>query len=127
MNNSKRETILAALLTSPTVLDASRACGVPRRTITRWLSRPDFKAEYDAARGQIVQNAWAGLNERLGEAISVVGELMQEGPPYVRLQAARTVLEFALRAEEVHNITPRLEALEAAQNGFDWPVKGGFR
>lgn len=39
-------------------------------------------------------------------------------PPQTRLNAARTTLEFTLKATEQLDILTRLEALEAAQNGL---------
>lgn len=63
--------------------------------------------------------AWDGLRGSLEDATAVVRELMADplAPPQTRLNAARTVLEFALKATEQLDILTRLEALEAAHNG----------
>jgi hypothetical protein len=115
MATAKRELMLGALLANPTIRDASKACGVPERTLYTWLRRPDFKAEYDRRRGQLIQNAWDALHARLSAAVDVVAELMEEPstPPQVRLSAARTVIDYSLKATEQLDILPRLEALEA--------------
>ena len=100
MNNGREEKILAALLATSTVRDASKKCGVP----------------------ELVRVAWDGLRGSLEDATAVVRELMADplAPPQTRLNAARTVLEFTLRATEQLDILTRLEALEAAQNGPHW-------
>lgn len=119
MTNSKRELMLSALLANPTIRDASKACDVPERTLYTWLRRPDFKAEYDRRRGQLVQSAWNALHGRLSEAIDIVADMMRDTStsPQIRLSAARAIIEYSLRSVEQLDILPRLEALEAAQNG----------
>lgn len=126
MKSPRREIIMTALLNSPTIREASKVCGVPERTIYTWLNKPDFKAEYEHRRGQLVQSAWDLLRGKLTEAIGVVSELMEdEGtPPQVRLNAARSVLEYSLRATEQLDLLPRLEALEAAQSGREQHAGG---
>ena len=44
MNNGREEKILAALLATSTVRDASKKCGVPERTIHRRLADPRTSA-----------------------------------------------------------------------------------
>ena len=63
---------------------------------------------------------YAMLRGSLEDATSVVRELMADplAPPQTRLNAARTTLEFTLKATEQLDILTRLEALEAAQNGL---------
>ena len=120
MNNGREEKILAALLATSTVRDASKKCGVPERTIHRRLADPNFRAEYQQRRSELVRVAWDGLRGSLEDATAVVRELMADplAPPQTRLNAARTTLEFTLKATEQLDILTRLEALEAAQNGL---------
>ncbi len=122
MNNARTEKILAALLATSTVRDASKKCGVPERTVYRYLAHPDFREKYQRQRTELTRVAWDGLRGSLEDATAVVRELMADplAPPQTRLNAARTVLEFTLRATEQLDILTRLEALEAAQNGPHW-------
>lgn len=119
MNNARTEKILAALLATSTVRDASKKCGVPERTVYRYLADPDFREKYQRQRTELTRVAWDGLRGSLEDATSVVRELMADplAPPQTRLNAARTALEFTLRATEQLDILTRLEALESAQNG----------
>lgn len=129
MKSSRRELIMTALLSNPTIREASKACGVPERTVYTWLNRADFKDEYNRRRSELVGDAWNGLRERIGDAIETVSKLMGDRniPPQVRLNAARTVLEYSLRATEQLDILPRLEALEAAHSGRNSHMGGEVR
>lgn len=120
MNSGREEKILAALLAAPTVREAAITSGIPERTVYKYLARPDFRAEYQRQRTELVRVAWDGLRGTLEEATAVVRGLIADplAPPQTRLNAARTVLEFTLKATEQLDILTRLEALEAAQNGL---------
>ena len=120
MNSGREEKILAALLAAPTVREAAITSGIPERTVYKYLARPDFRAEYQRKKTELVRVAWDGLRGSLVEAIDVVRGLMADplAPPQTRLNAARTTLEFTLKATEQLDILTRLEALEAAQNGL---------
>ena len=115
---NKQDAALAALIEAPNLRAASQACNVPERTLRRWLADESFNQRYQAMRRKLVIDAWHGLQSRLIEASETVSALMSSKnvPPQVRLGAARTVLEFALRSCEQLDILPRLEALEQAEN-----------
>lgn len=118
MQNSKKQQAMHALLSYPTIRDASKACGIAERTIYGYLSEPDFKAEYDAQRRKLVEAACGALQGRIGTAVDTIAELMDcpSVPPQVKLGAARAILEFGIKTVEILDIMPRLEALEEAQN-----------
>lgn len=115
---NRREAALAALIEAPNLRAAAQACNVPERTLRRWMTESAFRQRYESMRRDLISNAWHGLQERLSEASTTVAALMNDksAPPQVRLGAARTVLEFALRSCEQLDILPRLEALEQAEN-----------
>ena len=115
MKNSKRELILTALLSNPTVREASASIGVPEQTIYSWLRKPDFKKEYDERRRQLVDDTSNYLQVKLNEATATIFELMddKEAPAQTRLNAARTVFEYCHKFIEQRDVTDRLDALEA--------------
>lgn len=115
---NRQEAALAALIEAPNLRAAALACGVPERTLRRWMADEEFHQRYESMRRALVSDAWHGLQARLSEASATVAGLMssKDVPPQVRLGAARTVLEFALRSCEQLDIIPRLEALEQAEN-----------
>lgn len=115
MKNSKRELILTALLSNPTIREASTAIGVPEQTIYTWLRKPDFKQEYDERRRHLVDDASNYLQIKLSEATGTIFGIMndEETPSQTRLNAARTVFEYCHKFIEQREIIDRLSALEA--------------
>ena len=118
MKNSKRELILTALLSNPTVREASAAVGVPEQTIYSWLRKPEFKAEYEKRKRELMDDTRSYLQVRLQEANAVVFSIMHdsEAPSQTRLNAARTVFEYCANLTEQADIISRLDVLEAIAN-----------
>jgi hypothetical protein len=105
---------VSALLTEPSVRKAAEAAGVQERRLYRWLKEPDFAEAYRTARREATQQAIARLQQASGAAVSILLTLMARdtSPPAIRLAAARTVLEMAVKSVELEDLAARLEALE---------------
>lgn len=103
---------VSALLEQPSVRKAAEVAGVKERTLYHWLKNGEFAAAYRTARREATQQAIARLQQVSGAAVAVLCQLMTSSTPAVRLGAARTVLEFAVKAVEIEDLTARLEALE---------------
>ena len=108
--------ILAALIASGSIRAAAKSAGVAESTIRNRMADPDFRAKYDAMRGELLQEAAQGLTARLESATATMSEIMEDGqnPASVRVSAADAVLRHALRYLEAADILRRLDALEAA-------------
>jgi hypothetical protein len=116
LNNSKEELILSALLSCPTIREASAKCKVPERTITDYLAKPEFMERYKEAKADIVRGVSDKMQGKMSQAVDVIGELMEQKrtPPAVRLSASKTVLEIGLKFQENEQIIERIERLEDA-------------
>lgn len=110
----KHERALAALLAEPTIDQAAKAAGITPRTLYRYLTIPEFAELYKAARRQSVEQALTQVQSSTGKAAETLKRLMTCGKPSIELQAARSVLEFAIRAVELNDVIERLEVLEQA-------------
>ena len=102
------DVLVAALVAGETVQDAASMAGVSVRTAFRRLADTDFQARLETARADIRDRATAKLTESLFLAIDTLDDLMRDGPPTVRLDASKVVLEFARgrqRAEAVDQTT----------------------
>lgn len=91
------EEIIAAILQHGTIKDAAAAVGVSPRTIYERMNNCDFRAEYMAAKNDIIRKAVFTINENLSAAIDAINDLMtdKETPPAIRLQAAQTIINNA--------------------------------
>jgi hypothetical protein len=115
----KQHKAIVALLTEPTMAGAAKAAGVGERTLYTWLDDPNFEEAYRLVRRKAVQRAIGRLQQVSSAAVAVLVRVManEQTPAGTRVIAAKTVLEFSLRAVELEDITARIEALEAAQKG----------
>ena len=121
-----RETrVVAALLTERTLAGAAQAAGVGEKTIRRWLKRPDFASALRDAQAEAVGDALGRLRAVTGEAVQTLRDLaVSANSESVRLGAARSILDFALRATELDDLAERIQLLEqAAVEGQGRPLQ----
>jgi len=112
--NPKQEKALAALLTSSTQAEAARKSGVDESTLRRYLKEPSFRALYRSAVCDIVEDAAQQARSAMSAAIQTLEDVCADDTQnaQVRVGAARSILEYALRLHELGNIEERLAALE---------------
>jgi hypothetical protein len=110
----KREAAIAALLTSKNHEEAARAIDVDLKTLKRWMRLPEFIEEYRRARWEVVEQAYARVQQNTGAAGAVLLKLMADPatPSSSRIRAAMGV--FGLARESLDfDIETRVAALEA--------------
>ncbi len=93
------EQIISAILSNSTFEAAAQACGISTRAIRERMKDPDFRADYMAAKDDILRQTVSRLNDHLTAAVDVVAEIMEnkENNPATRLQAAQTVINNAAK------------------------------
>lgn len=114
------EEIIAALLSNGTIREAAEAAGTNPRTLYDRMGQKDFIIAYSEAKTAIIRKAVFDINARLGEAVEVIAEIMndKEAPPAVRLQAADKIISNAekftarLNAEEYQTTVKASEILD---------------
>jgi len=114
--NNKEDIILNALLSYPTIKQASEAIGVPEPTIYLKLRNDNFKIRYNEAKRQIVENTVTYLQTKLQEATATIVDIMNnaDNAAQVRVNAARCIFDYCLKFTEQTEILNRVEALEMA-------------
>jgi hypothetical protein len=111
----KQEKAIGALLSQPTMEEAAEAAGVNRATIFRWLQQKEFQAAYTSARRESVKQAIARLQQTTSEAVDTLRDVMKSSTnfPAARVSAAKAILDYAMKAVELEDLTQRVEELEA--------------
>lgn len=111
----KQTQALAALLTQPTKERAAQAAGIGLTTLKRYLSDPQFQADYQKAVSEMIEDAAAQAKQSLSPALSCLWEIVtsEEAADGSKIQAARTLLEYGLRLVETVDILKQLDELEA--------------
>lgn len=114
MKTIRQDAAIAALVSNPTVREASKASGIPERTLWRYLGQEDFSKRLDEERSKLVSDATDRLKSKLAAATSAIAEVMedQDAPPQTRVNAAKVILEFSLKYSEMSDIIHRLDELE---------------
>ena len=102
----KQEQIIAALLTCGSITEAAAGCGIAEATVHRWLKDSAFQTAYREARCAVVQYAIVQMQRATGEAIETLRAVMRdpEAPASVKVSAAKTIVETAVKAVELTSV-----------------------
>jgi Helix-turn-helix domain len=113
---SKKEAAIAALLCQKNQDEAARLVGISRRTLSRWLKTPEFKAAYLEARRSAMSQANARLQQASSAAVSTLIKVMVDpsSPASAKLRAADCILARGNQGLEAEDVMVRLDALERA-------------
>jgi transposase len=107
--------LLVALMGSRTHEEAAKKAGVSVRTLYGYLAKLEFQEAYKLARDDALRGVTSDLRGHMIEEVDVVASIMNNSSAnaYVRLTAARTVIDYSLRYTETTEILDRLAAIEA--------------
>lgn len=118
MNSSKQQA-LVALISSPTIREASKKSGVAERTINEYMrTDPEFRQAYEQYRQDIIRNASERMTNAMTDAVSTLTSIMNDKKTNTatRVTASKAVLEYGLKLWEVADINARLTAIEEKLN-----------
>jgi hypothetical protein len=125
---NRREAAALSLAAGQSVAAAARAVGKNERTLRRWLAEPAFLECVQEARRQLFELTLAKLAAGGAEAVDTLLVLMRDGPPAVRLAAARTILESTNRWREAVELGTELvelrQQVEGLRHGHQGPAPG---
>lgn len=113
--------MLAALLTQPSIREASKLCGLGETQIYARLRDPEFSKRYKEVRRELLAGCMMGLQARLGQAVETMVEIMndQKTPKQTRLAAAESIIRNSLKITEQVDILGKLDELERIIGGND--------
>jgi len=106
------DALLTALATGATVHEAAKRACVSERTAFRRLSDSTFRGEVTRLRAEIVARALGKMADSMTEAADTLRQLLGAKAESVRLGAARSILELAIKLRETVEIEARLQAVE---------------
>lgn len=112
----KDEIIIAALLGNPTVRAAATACGMSETQLYARLRTPAFKAKYDQARRELLEQSTAYMQGIISEAVQKMRDIMNspDTSPQVQLNAAEGILRNSLKLTEQTDILGQLAEIRKA-------------
>lgn len=118
---SNDDAIITALLQHGTIKEAAAAANTTPRTIYNRMNNREFRAQYEAAKNDILRTAYITISGKLTAAIEAVADIMSnpENNPAVRLQAAQTIITNAAKfSERLH--TDEHNARQEGKSPFDF-------
>jgi hypothetical protein len=108
------DTLALALAAGQTMRDAAALIGVCERTVARRLADPEFCQRVTELRNEMVTRAVGRLADGMVAAADTLRSLLQAEGEYIRLGAAKAILELGHKLCETMELEQRLEALEQA-------------
>jgi len=109
----RAEAAIAALLSHATISDAAQSAGDSKTTLWRWLQRDDFRHRLKAAQGTIFETALDTLKGSITDAVNCLRRNLTCKSASVQVQAARSLVEYALKTHELLDVRARVSELEA--------------
>ncbi len=107
------EALVLALASGATVAEAAREYGLDEKAVRRKLADEKFRKRVVAARAALTERACGLLTSAGLEAAKTLAELVQsDGPPAVRLAAAKAVLEVGMKLRQVVDLEAQVADLE---------------
>ena len=85
-----------------------------KSTLCRWLQEPAFQKAFRAARRQVLEAALSSLQEAAGAAVGALKRNLGCRKASVEVQAARAILDYAMRSVEMLELEERVRQLEAS-------------
>jgi hypothetical protein len=103
---AKQELALRAVIAHPTLKEAAKAAGIGETTLWRYMRDEAFSRRLREARRDAVNHAVIRLQGASSDAVTVLHDLMMKGdaPASARITAARTVIDYSLRAVEMDEL-----------------------
>ncbi len=114
--DEKQSKILQALMSNFTIQDAAKSLSISPNTIYIALRDETFAQSYKEARHKAVEHSITMLSCASSLAVTKLVEIVEnpQEKSSVRVNAAKTILEFSFKGYEWEKITERIDALEKA-------------
>jgi|HubBroStandDraft_6_1064221.scaffolds.fasta_scaffold874832_2 hypothetical protein len=109
--------VIQSLLSTATIAQAATQAGVSERSILRWLSEEgEFQELYARTKRQALDSTVNALRMGGYDAATRLHTVVvdKDAPPAVAVSASWRLLDLLLKADEIENLSVRLDRLEAA-------------
>ena len=110
----KQELALPHIVATQSIREGARAARISRATLKRWMDDPAFRAELEDQRKAAVALARNEFQALALRSIQTLAELIEHPDPRIRLSAARTTVQTAIKTGEIQDIRQRTEIIADA-------------
>ena len=110
----KQELALPHIVATQSIREGARAARISRATLKRWMDDPAFRAELEDQRKAAVALARNEFQALALKSIQTLAELIEHTDPRIRLSAARTTVQTAIKTGEIQDIRQRTAVIDDA-------------
>ena len=112
---SPRQTAaLPYIASEPNLSEGARAAQIDRRTLTRWMLEPAFRAELERVRRNISDLAFSELEGFTLKSVIRLVQLLDDPDSTVRHRAAKTVISISIAVRQDKEIRRQLDTIDNA-------------
>jgi transposase len=108
----RQENAIAAIIEKGTIEGAAVQLRVSRQTIYNWLKDPEFKRRLEQERKTVFDEAVGLVKVASKQSAAVLVNLLDCKDSRTRRTAAKDILNYAIKAVEIHDLEERLERIE---------------
>lgn len=121
--NARQKKIMTYLLSCRTIKEASQKAGVRLATVFKWLKDPEFKAELDRLKEEVISDVVDRLKVHCMRATDVLVDLMESENETIRRGSANDILNHTHTFIEIRELAVRLDAIEknVKDRSEPWP------
>ena len=105
---------LPYVASEPTLTRGAHAAQITRRTLTRWMNEPAFRAELERIRNNIADFAFSQLEGLALKGAVRIEQLMDSDNPNVAHRASKTALSMSMSVRDQRETRRRMDTLENA-------------
>ena len=105
---------LPYIASEPNLSEGARAAQIDRRTLTRWMQEPAFRAELERVRRNISDLAFSELEGFTLKSVIRLVQLLDDPDSTVRHRAAKTVISISIAVRQDKEIRRQLDTIDNA-------------
>jgi len=100
------------IVASPTYADGCEKAKINKTTLYKWLKAPEFKAELERQRDNVIAEAFGVLSQSLTKAVETLVGLLDNKDDRIKRLTAKDVIDFIIRHKENEDLDKRLTEVE---------------
>lgn len=116
VRSNRVEIFLVSIASGKTVREAAREVGVAERTAYRWLQESGNRQRINELRSEYCEQAVGKLAHCSLQAALTMQELLDSASDSIRLNAARSILDFGMQLRQFSEFEVRIQQLEERAN-----------
>ena len=100
------------IVSSPTCTKGCKKAKINKSTLYKWLKEPEFKAEIEKQRDEVVAEAFGILSQGLTKAVETLVSFLDNKDDRLKRMACKDVIEYIIKHKENEDLDKRLTAIE---------------